>query len=211
MDGASEISVLPNGEIAASGAFVLAGGKVSSRFARYSFTGVPTIAQSPLPVTISAGQTIILDATPSAGYSNVVVQWRRNGQPIADGPEGASVGGGFVSGASASLASPTAGSPATLTITGAQASDAGQYTAIFANACGSRETAAAVVRCRADLDGSLFVDVDDFVTFVAAFERGCLGPAVPDPACTVSADIDQSGFIDSDDFESFVLVFVAGC
>lgn len=211
MDGASEISVLPNGEIAVSGAFALADGKVSSRFARYSFTGTPTIAQSPQPVTISAGQTIILDATPSAGYSNVSVHWRRNGQPIADGPEGASFGGGIVFGASAILESPTIGSPATLTISGAQATDVGLYTAVFSNTCGSRETVAAIVRCRADLDGSMFVDVDDFVTFIAAFERGCLGPAVPDSACTVSADIDQSGVVDSDDFGSFVFAFSAGC
>jgi hypothetical protein len=55
-------------------------------------------------------------------------------------------------------------------------------------------------RCNADFDISGYVDVDDFIAFVIAFEAG-------DP----TADIDLSGFVDTDDFTSFVNSFDLGC
>lgn len=54
--------------------------------------------------------------------------------------------------------------------------------------------------CVADFDHSGFVDVDDFITFVEAFEMG-----------DQSADVDLSGFVDIDDFTSFVTSFGVGC
>lgn len=54
--------------------------------------------------------------------------------------------------------------------------------------------------CRADFDGSGFVDSDDFDAFVRAFEAG-----------DQSADFDDSGFVDTDDFDAFVLAFELGC
>ncbi len=56
------------------------------------------------------------------------------------------------------------------------------------------------VECSADIDGSGFVDRDDFDDFVHAFEAGLPG-----------ADIDGSGFVDAADFTVFVEVFEAGC
>ncbi|MDX2018544.1 MAG: hypothetical protein SFY95_13010 [Planctomycetota bacterium] len=58
-----------------------------------------------------------------------------------------------------------------------------------------------------DYDGSTFVDVDDFVAFVADFSQGCIGVGDPVPSCTRNADVDGSGFVDSDDFSRFVLAF----
>jgi hypothetical protein len=100
------------------------------------------------------------------------------------------------------LESPTNGTPVTLTIFGAQASDSGVYTARFVNDCGEAITEPAVVQilCLADFDASGFVDTDDFSTFVMAFEAG-------DP----SADVDDTGFVDTDDFDTFVMRFEAGC
>jgi hypothetical protein len=54
--------------------------------------------------------------------------------------------------------------------------------------------------CRADFDGSGFLDGDDFDTFVLAFEQG-----------VGAADYDISGFVDGDDFDLFVGEFMAGC
>ncbi|HLO39781.1 MAG TPA: GC-type dockerin domain-anchored protein [Phycisphaerales bacterium] len=54
--------------------------------------------------------------------------------------------------------------------------------------------------CPADFDKSGFVDLDDYVAFVAAFEAG-----------TQNADFDKTGFVDTDDFTAFVLAFEAGC
>ena len=69
--------------------------------------------------------------------------------------------------------------------------------------------------CPADFDDTGFTDVDDFVAFVRAFERGCVGPGEggegPDPACVKSADFDQSGFADVDDFVAFLRSFERGC
>ncbi len=54
--------------------------------------------------------------------------------------------------------------------------------------------------CKADFDGSGFVDTDDFDAFVFAFEAG-----------TDNADFDGSGFVDTDDYDAFVHAFEAGC
>ncbi|MCC6426556.1 MAG: VCBS repeat-containing protein [Phycisphaerales bacterium] len=51
-----------------------------------------------------------------------------------------------------------------------------------------------------DFDNSGFVDLDDFTTFVAAFEVG-----------EDNADFDRSGFVDLDDFISFVNQFENPC
>ncbi|HLO41263.1 MAG TPA: LamG-like jellyroll fold domain-containing protein [Phycisphaerales bacterium] len=58
----------------------------------------------------------------------------------------------------------------------------------------------AMVSCRADFDGSGFVDTDDFDAFVYAFEEG-----------DENTDFDGSGFVDTDDFTAFVLTFETGC
>ncbi|MCC6426928.1 MAG: EF-hand domain-containing protein [Phycisphaerales bacterium] len=54
--------------------------------------------------------------------------------------------------------------------------------------------------CPADFDESGFVDLDDYVAFVAAFEAG-----------TDNADFDGTGFVDLDDFIAYVAAFEAGC
>ncbi|MCC6428553.1 MAG: right-handed parallel beta-helix repeat-containing protein [Phycisphaerales bacterium] len=54
--------------------------------------------------------------------------------------------------------------------------------------------------CHADFDGTGFVDLDDYVAYVLAFEAG-----------GDDADFDGTGFVDLDDFVAFVLAFEAGC
>jgi hypothetical protein len=151
------LAALPNGEMAVGGNFTTAGGMASAYFARWTDTNVPWVAVQPEPQTIEADETITLSATPADKYANVMVQWRRNGAPVVDGSGGASSGGGTVSGASGALASPTNGSAALLVIENAQASDSGEYTAVFSNACGENSSVTATVivsgGCLADYNG----------------------------------------------------------
>lgn len=65
---------------------------------------------------------------------------------------------------------------------------------IFCGAWGCPES------CPSDIDGSGFVDAEDFGAFVARFEAG-----------TDDADFDESGFVDLDDFDAFVRAFESGC
>jgi len=182
---------------------------------------LPAVALSPQPQSFSAGQTLALSATATSSVTGVTVQWQRNGVNIVNGPGGASPGGGDVSGASGPLPSPTDGTPSTLTIANAQASDAGNFTAIFSNACGSITTSPATVTITgpvgcsiADLvggdgnppaDGS--VDGNDFVSFLNAFGAG-------DPlADLVGGDGNppSDGSVDGNDFQAFLNAFAAGC
>lgn len=54
--------------------------------------------------------------------------------------------------------------------------------------------------CPADVDGTGFVDNEDFNYFVSLFEAG-----------DIAADFDNSGFTDTDDFDAFVAAFDSGC
>jgi glucose/arabinose dehydrogenase len=54
--------------------------------------------------------------------------------------------------------------------------------------------------CPADIDGTGFVDTNDFDAFVLLFESG-----------SQDADFDGTGFVDTDDFDAFVRAFEAGC
>lgn len=197
------VASLPNGELVAGGRFYTAGENVSINFARYSFTGIPTMSVHPLPQSGEPGDTITLAATPSNGYSNVSVQWHRNGVPLTDGPGGASTDGGIVSGAHSMLASPTRLSTATLTITNAQPSDAGDYTAIFSNACGGVTSDKAIVTieppCAADFNRDGGIDGADVAAFFDAWEAG-------DP----SADVNHDGGIDGSDAQTFFNAWKTG-
>ncbi|MDX2017216.1 MAG: cytochrome c peroxidase [Planctomycetota bacterium] len=69
--------------------------------------------------------------------------------------------------------------------------------------------------CPADFDGSGFVDADDFVAYLDAFDRGCVGEGRgtfgADPNCPATADFDNSGFVDSDDYVLYLGRFDQGC
>ncbi|GMV24607.1 MAG: hypothetical protein AMXMBFR58_06380 [Phycisphaerae bacterium] len=54
--------------------------------------------------------------------------------------------------------------------------------------------------CPGDFDLSGFVDLEDYIAFVGAFEAG-----------DISADVDGTGFVDLEDFNSFVGWFEEGC
>ncbi|MFO0859870.1 MAG: hypothetical protein U0570_04875 [Phycisphaerales bacterium] len=200
------VVVLPSGEIAAGGSFQEADGMASAFFARWSPDQRPVIAFQPQPDTVVSTQTAEFRAAPANGYQGVSFQWKRDGQPIESGPQGASPGGGTVSGASGLLQSPTSASETVLSITGAQASDAGIYTVAFSNSCGEMESHVATLTvqpaCSGDLNQDGQVDDADFIIFVPAYNLLlCDEPSMP-PGCP--SDLNTDGFVDDADFMLFV-------
>jgi hypothetical protein len=191
--------------------------------ARYRFPGsqTPTLVAQPQAQQAALESTATLTVLPGAGRSGVSVQWRRNGVNIVDGPAGASVGGGTVSGASGTLASPTTASPISLTITSVKASDAGDYSAVLTNPCGSVTTAAATLTITgpatctpSDVAGpgqSIGPDgvltADDIIVFLNRFFAGDLASDVAGPGQSTTPDAQFT----ADDIIVFLNRFFAGC
>lgn len=188
------------------GSFSIAGGSPASRLARYNLGQGISVLTPPSDASVPEGGTLVLSATPAAGFTNVSVRWQRNGVNINNGVAGASVGGGTVSGALQTLASPTNATPATLTIANFKPSDAGTFTAVFTGDCGGATSTPAIVTlsapCEGDFNSDGQVDNADFVSFVEAYVLfDCLDPAMP-PGCP--ADLNGDELVDNLDFSLFV-------
>lgn len=109
-----------------------------------------------------------------------------------------------MNGASGALPTPTTDPKATLTISDARASDAGEYTVVFSNSCGGVTSTAANVAvaggCAADYNADTVLDLFDYLDFVGAF-------AANEP----SADFNADTTIDFFDYLDFVAAFSNGC
>jgi hypothetical protein len=191
----STLAVLSDGGIFAGGTFSRAGGVVSANWSRWSENGVPSVARSPGAGSAETGASVTLSSTCASGYDfsgPVTFQWRRNGIAIAKGPGGASPGGGTVAGATGALTS--TGLSTELTVTGIRPSDAGQYSVVFTNACGSVTSAPAAVtvanNCPADLSGDGTVGGADLGLLL-----GQWGPA----AAGTAADLNADGSVNGED------------
>ncbi len=209
----SAMALLPNGDLVAGGAFTTAGEVPVSRIARW---GLPrmSIPDHPDPTAVDAGETLHLIATVNPDFSDVSVQWQRNGADITDGPAGASPGGGMVSGASGPLPSSPTTVPVTLSISDVQPSDSGSYTAVFSNACGSVTSAPATVTvnpppCIADFNADTEVDILDFLDFFDAFGQ-CENAPAPCPSVEANADVNGDTLVDILDFLDFFDAFGQG-
>ena len=168
------LAVLPGGNLLAGGVFEAAGGVPSEHWAHWTDSGVPWAAEDPDPQATGSGSTLTIRATCAEGFDfngPVAFRWQRNGTNISNGPGGASAGGGTASGASGSLTS--ANTSTTLTITGIRPSDAGQYTVLFTNSCGTGASLPARVivssGCPADLNGDTFVNGADLSALLGAW------------------------------------------
>jgi len=196
----------PQDELVIAGAYTYAGGSFSNkRIARYTDLPAPWCAKDPASQALADGATLTLQAAASTGFLNVSYQWKRDGADITNGAGGASVGGGVVSGASGSLASPTTGATITLTIAGAHASDSGLYTVVFTNTCGSGASVGADVditapNCPGDFNHDGYVNGNDYDAFAELFETGDSG-----------ADFNHDGYVNGNDFDAFAEHFEVGC
>lgn len=183
---------------------------MSVYFARWTDDPKPWLAVQPQSTPVNELHTLRLKAAAASGYVNVSYQWKRNGVAVQDGPAGASVGGGLVSGAAGALASPSDGGDVVLRIEGVQASDAGVYTVEFSNACNTTASWAAAVSvntCPGDLNTDGFVGDDDFNLFAAAYDTMlCDDPAMP-IGCL--SDWNGDGLVDDRDFQRFVVAYGA--
>ncbi len=177
-------------------------------FARLSTTGLPWIALEPDSCRVATGAPAHFEAAPAESYSNVSYHWLRDGQPINDGPGGASPGGGTVSGASGTLPSPTDGSSAVLTIASVQPSDAGVYTVVFTNPCGSVTSRPATLTvadgsptCPADWNNDTLINSADISAFLAAWLDSLDNQ-------TLVADFDGNETVNSSDISAFLAAWL---
>ena len=131
----------PAGEVVVGGGFsivrTLTVDLISPFISRYGYRNAPPILVHPEGRVVPRGQTLVLTAMPGNGFSDVSVQWRRNGVNLVNIP-------GKIEGAFANLPSPTAGSLATLTVYDFAPEDVGAYAAVFSNSCGFRYTDVAI-------------------------------------------------------------------
>ena len=198
------------GELLVGGDFDTAGGMSSPYFARWTDNPTPWVAVSPESKPVNEGLTLTLSAAAASGYANVSYQWRRNGVDVTDGPGGASAGGGTVSGASGTLASPSDGASVMLTVAGVQASDAGDYTIEFDNSCNATTSSIATVSvntCPGDLNADGFVNDADFELFVSAYNILLCEDASMPVGCL--SDLNGDGVVDDADFQLFVVAYDA--
>ncbi|MBY0111488.1 MAG: hypothetical protein K2Y21_01600 [Phycisphaerales bacterium] len=200
----------------AAGGFNTAGGQPSAALAYFADSVSPVVAHSPAPVNDEKGATIQLSALLAPGYPGGSYAWLRETAPlsgvfapIANGPGGASSGGGTVTGASGSLPSPSTNTPIVLTISNTRPSDSARYRFEATNACGSTQSAPAQVtivdNCPSDLNADGMVDDSDFSLFAAAYNiLDCSDPSMP-AGCP--ADLNFDGFVDDADFSLFAVAY----
>lgn len=141
-------------------------GNAGSRWMRWTDTGVPEITTHPESQDVDEGAAPAFVLSHARGYRDLTYTWKRDGQPVGNGPGGASIGGGTVIGASTRR----------LAIVGAKPSDAGSYVCTVSSPCGSLESQAAlltvVAENPADFDGNGSIEVADIFNFLAAWFAG---------------------------------------
>lgn len=168
------------------------GHRVSYLLGRWSETGIPWLAEHPESASVALGGEVTFAVTPASGYEALTFEWEHDGQVVMDGAGGASPAGGVVSGAAS----------ATLTLSGVQPSDAGEYVCRITNTCGEviSETAVLTLACRGDFNHDGLLSSQDFFDFISAFFD-----------LDTAADFNDDGFVNSQDFFDFIAELFAGC
>lgn len=162
-------------------------GGVETQPATLALCTTPGIAQQPQSVSASAGSTVEFSVKGSGGglYS---FQWRRDGQPLADGPSGS---GSVVTGVDLP----------TLRIANISAADAAAYDCVVGNPCDSTISNGAILTtCVADFNFDGYVNGNDYDEFASLFEVGDQG-----------ADINHDGYVNGNDYDEFAEAFEGGC
>jgi hypothetical protein len=176
---------------------VTAGGHVSAYYSRWSPLGAPWVSGQPRPVESPCGGSASFSVEAPSGYSDVQYQWRREGEPLEDGP---TPWGSVVSGARTSV----------LTISGVGGADARVYSVDVSNSCNgdlSASVALTLSTCCSDPDfnhdGVPGTDADIEAFFACLAGSCCL-------RCG-SADFNADGDAGTDaDIEAFFRVLAGG-
>lgn len=150
--------------------------------------GAPLVTQSPADLTETAEHnaafTVVASGAPALTY-----QWRRDGQPLADG--------GRISGATT----------ATLTISPLVETDAGDYDVVVSNACDSDISEAAALTvlsaCPGDAQGDRIVDQNDLDLVLFNFDMAV--------APWGDGDVTGDGFVDQNDLDLILFYFDTIC
>jgi hypothetical protein len=173
----------PDGGLMVGGAFTFSSGSVSTQsIALYSQPLPPYFIQQPTSRTVLGGELAAFSVYTSV--DTAAFQWHRDGTALVDD--------GRITGATSSL----------LMIADTTTLDAGEYTCVISNPCGSATSAAATLEvvCPADFNVDGGVDGSDIDAFFAAWEAG-----------DMSADINRDGGIDGGDVSYFFLRWEGGC
>jgi hypothetical protein len=179
-------------------------------WARFSVDGIPWIAIHPRNAHASCpGQTLLLEAAAATGYEvhwPYDLQWRKGGVPIVLGvqPWGST------------LALGPSWPWYNLQVQNIRNQDAGEYDLFVTNACGSGQSATALVSvCYANCDCSStqpILNVEDFTCFINAFATGISLPHAEQlyhyANCNDSA---TPPVLNVEDFTCFINAFAAGC
>jgi len=163
----------------------------------------PIILLNPTDQVVRAGEDVSQSVS-AGGVGPFTYRWVRSGTTLVDGPGGASLGGGTVSGTTT----------ATLAIAGVQPSDGGEYPGYFcivSNACDSITTNGGsfivLQPCGTadyDRDGTPGTE-SDIEAFFACLAGNCC------PACPPNADFNGDGDVGTDlDIEAFFRVLGGG-
>ena len=161
-----------------------AGGGTASGEAALTLQAATGIAQPPQARTVQVGETATFTVA-ATGSGTLGYQWQKDRANLSNGGHYAGV------------------TTAMLTVSNADAGDAGAYRCVVTGVCGvatSSEAALTVNRPSADFDGDGDVDLNDFATFQLCYG----GPNRPlGPLCTAQADFDGDGDVDLNDFATF--------
>lgn len=117
-----------------------------------------------------------------------MVQWRRNGTNLSDGPTGH---GSYIFGSTTNY----------LQLLSVQPEDAGDYDVIVTDSCGSVTSTAATLTVIACLPGDMNLDGERDDEDVQGFVNCVLGSSAPTCFC---ADMDASGSVNGGDVGLFV-------
>lgn len=157
-------------------------------------TGVSPTVTAAGPGSITSGATATLTAASDAAAPEQI-WWFKDGSELTDGPLGAAT----VAGANS----------LNLTITNSDASAAGQYTCLIANACGSYYSnpitlTVAPPPCSGDLNGDRLVDLGDLSVLLSNY--GLTSGATP-----TQGDMTGDGNVDLGDLSALLSHYGANC
>ncbi len=143
----------------------------------------PAFRRQPASIVACLRSYALFNVNVSAEPATVAYRWHKDGTPLP-------LGGRYVG----------ADQP-NLTILNLVRSDAGNYTCVASNSCGTTtSTVATLSYCFADFNCDEAVDFFDYLDFVSAFSSG-----------GNTADFNEDGSIDFFDYLDFVAEFSSGC